>query len=75
MQLRVLRGAPAALAGQQFITVAQRPNHDRLDHAGLTDRVSKFGDALRIKAAPRLVGARADQIDGELANRSVQGSP
>src|SRR5262249_27358185 len=64
MELCTLRGAPAALAGNQLIMArAQRPDDDRLDHAALRDRGGELVERLLGEVPARLVGVRLDVGD------------
>src|SRR5690349_12237424 len=66
MQLRLLRGAPAALAGDQLVTPAgERADDHRLDHPALADRVGELVERGFVEVAPRLLGMRLDRGDGE----------
>src|SRR4030081_626561 len=70
MQPGDLRGAPAALAGDDLIAVLHaldRPHHDRLDHAVLFDRVSELADLGIGKIAARIARIRFDEFDRHLA--------
>jgi hypothetical protein len=68
LETGLARSAPAALAGDQLVAaVRERPDDERLDHAGLGNRLGERRDRLGVEAAPRLVGVRPDQGDGDLA--------
>ena len=55
MQLCLLGGAPAALAGDQLIaTAGNRPDDHRLNHPARGDRGSKFGQRIGVEVAARL---------------------
>ena len=63
MKLRLLRGTPAALAGNQLIAVLHRTHDDRLKHAALGDRGGKLVDRLIIEYLPGLRRIRPDPGD------------
>src|SRR6185437_1947242 len=64
----LLRGAPAAFAGDQFVAVATHAVHDdRLDQALRLDRRSQFGEFRLIDPAARLVAARRDLRQRDVA--------
>jgi len=62
-----LGGAPAALAGDQFITLIHRAHHHGLDHALGAEGVGEFLQGVGIEMAPGLVAAAADAVDRQHA--------
>src|SRR5690606_8022966 len=66
MELRLLRGAPAAFAGDELIAPAgERPNDNRLNNAAFGDRTGEFGERFLVETAARLIGMRLDRGDRE----------
>src|SRR5262245_17826088 len=64
MHLRLLRGAPAAFAGDQLVAPAgERTDDHRLDYAALGDRGGELAERFFVEMAPRLVGMRFDRRD------------
>ena len=62
MQLRLLRGAPAAFAGDQLVAPAgERADDHRLDHAALGDRGGELVERGFVEMAARLLGMRLDR--------------
>ena len=77
LQARHLRGAPAALAGDDLVLrlaardVRQRPHDDRLHDALGLDRFGELGQRVLAHVDARLVLAAPQQIDGHLAQAAV----
>ena len=68
LQAGLLRGAPAALAGDQLVAaVVQGADEERLDDAAALDRGGKAGQRVRVELGARLVRVRLDQPDRQLA--------
>ena len=68
LQAGLLRGAPAALAGDQLVAaVGQGADEQRLDDAAALDRGGEAGQRLGVEAGARLVRVRLDQLDRQLA--------
>jgi hypothetical protein len=66
-----LRGAPAALAGDQRVAAARpRPHHQRHDHAVGADRRRQLVELDLVEAAARLIGGRVDLLDRRLEVRA-----
>jgi hypothetical protein len=59
-------GPESSLAGDEFVTVADGADEDRLEHAMLPKRVGQRGDLLRIEEAPGLIRIGVDLVDGEV---------
>ena len=68
-QAGFLRGAPAAFAGHDLVTLAARQlaHHDRLDHALGLDRLGQLAQLGRVHAHARLVLAGLQLLDRDLA--------
>ena len=60
VQARLLRRAPAALAGDDLEAMAVRTHDDRLDHAARGDRLRQFGQRFLVEGSARLAGMRLD---------------
>ena len=61
-----LRGAPAALAGDELVRAAgDRPHEHRLQHAALAQRAGERLERGVVERPPRLPGVRRDELDGE----------
>ena len=57
----LLRGAPAALAGDELVAVrAERPDEDRLEDAVLADRRRELVERVGVEDHPRLLRVRLD---------------
>src|SRR3954447_26631200 len=68
-----LRRAPAAFAGDDFVTIlyaAHRPYHDRLDHAMLLDRIGEFAKFSIGERAARIARIGFEEFDRHLALRA-----
>ena len=65
MQLGELRGAPAALAGDDLETllVVRRPHQDRLQNAFFLDRIGQLFELARIEKAPWLEAVRLKECN------------
>src|SRR5690606_31538100 len=64
MELRLLRGAPAAFAGNQLVASAgERPDDDRLNDPALGDRLGELFERGLVELPPRLLGMRLDRGD------------
>ena len=67
-QARELRGAPAALAGDQLVGAARaRADEHRLQDAALLDRLRQRDQRLLVEALARLARVRGDQLDRQAA--------
>ena len=82
LELRLPRGAPPTLAGDQLVAaVGERANDQRLHHAGIRDRGGEAVDRRRVELGARLVRVRAGSgraERGETAarrSRTPGGSP
>jgi hypothetical protein len=63
-EARLLRGAPAAFAGDQLVAVlAERSDEDRLQNAVLADRIRELMEGSLVEDRPRLVRVRLDPIE------------
>lgn len=60
-----LRGAPAALSGDELISVSGMTDDDGLDDSVLSDGLGEFGEALRIEYLTRLKGVGLDLVQGQ----------
>ena len=63
------RGAPASLADEQLVAVADAAHHDGLQHTVLFDRIREARERALVEAPARLLGIGIDAIDGDLARR------
>ena len=54
-------GAPATLAGDQLVAVADRADEDRLEHPDLTDRVGERTERFLVEVVPGLEAVRLDR--------------
>jgi hypothetical protein len=67
-----LRGAPAALAGDDFVfVVADRPHHDRLHQALRAYRIGKLFECFLIHVAARLVFAALQKLHRQFAQIGI----
>ena len=72
LQTCASRGAPAALAGDQFeLFVSGATKQYRLDHADCADRVHKSGQRFFVELGTRLTTVRLDERDGNLLQHRV----
>ena len=68
-----LRGAPAALAGDQLVRAAgDRAQQDGLEHAALAQRAGERDQRRLVEAPARLPRVRPDQVDRHLAELGVR---
>src|SRR5690606_14765810 len=66
MELRLLRGTPTALAGDELIApTGERANDDRLDHAALGDRAGQLLERALVELAAGLLRMRLDGGNGQ----------
>ena len=63
VQSCALGGTPAALAGDDLISLAARTHHDRLNDAMRCDRLGQFVQRCLIEMAARLSGVRGERAD------------
>ena len=71
MQARALRGAPAALAGDDLVPASlETTSDDRLNDAVGLDRVRQFLEALVLHVAARLIVIRLEEVDIDLQRRA-----
>jgi hypothetical protein len=66
MELGLDAGAEAALAGDELVSLADRPHEDRLEHPVLAERVGQGGDLGRGEMAAGLIGIGIDLIDRDV---------
>jgi len=59
-------GAQPAFAGDELVSLARRPDQDRLKHAVLSQRVSQRGDFLGVEPPAWLERVRVNLIHGDL---------
>jgi hypothetical protein len=65
---RLLRRAPAALAGHDFeLAQGHRSDDDRHQHATLANRIGKRGERLLVEMLARLARVRVDETDWNLS--------
>ena len=64
-ELKLTRGAPPTLTGDQFVFVADLSDDQRLDDATLTNAFDQLLQVLAAKLLPRLKGARRDLVQGK----------
>src|SRR5262245_53307135 len=73
METRSLRGAPAAFARNDLVTVVgafYRPDYDRLDHAVRPDRTGELPKLGLGEGAARIAGIWSQKLDRNLALRA-----
>jgi hypothetical protein len=72
VHVRALRGAPAAFASNQLITIRDLAYDERLNNAARLDRARKLVEGLFAKASAGLIGAWVDQIDIDVEETLTQ---